>query len=174
MGVKVEKGEAPAAAGKGAKAEAGAPIKVKREKKVYDLPGQRYDTPPDADPLRQFYTSLLEQRPESAMAEQWCLYRGLMDAEMAKKVAPKYARAESKAAVKKAGAGTKGAKKTATQKGAVDKKAAAKKAAAKKAAAKKPPPAKAPAAKKKPVKRPPPDSDSDSDDDVPLAQRMKR
>ena len=37
--------------------------------------------PPQGDPLRKFYTSLLEQRPESEMARKWCVMNGLLSAE---------------------------------------------------------------------------------------------
>ncbi|KAL6867482.1 hypothetical protein ACP4OV_015506 [Aristida adscensionis] len=42
--------------------------KVKREKKVYELPGQKHDPPAERDPLRIFYESLYEQVPTSEMA----------------------------------------------------------------------------------------------------------
>ncbi|KAK2076270.1 hypothetical protein QBZ16_001202 [Prototheca wickerhamii] len=50
-------------------------------KKEYALPGQTRDTPEEGDPLRKFYTSLLEQRPESEMARKWCVMNGLLSAE---------------------------------------------------------------------------------------------
>eukprot|EP01006_Ploeotia_vitrea_P056123 TRINITY_DN68070_c0_g1_i1.p2 TRINITY_DN68070_c0_g1~~TRINITY_DN68070_c0_g1_i1.p2 ORF type:complete len:232 (-),score=76.83 TRINITY_DN68070_c0_g1_i1:149-844(-) len=41
--------------------------KAKRERKVYDMPGQRRDTPDELDVVRLFYESLLRQKPESPM-----------------------------------------------------------------------------------------------------------
>ncbi|PUZ41911.1 hypothetical protein GQ55_9G541400 [Panicum hallii var. hallii] len=42
--------------------------KVKKERKVYELPGQKHDPPTERDPLRIFYESLYEQIPTSDMA----------------------------------------------------------------------------------------------------------
>ncbi|KAG9149015.1 hypothetical protein Leryth_010621 [Lithospermum erythrorhizon] len=44
---------------------------VKKEKKVYDLPGQKRDPPEERDSLRIFYESLYEQVPTSEMAAVW-------------------------------------------------------------------------------------------------------
>ncbi|KAL8128949.1 hypothetical protein V2J09_018104 [Rumex salicifolius] len=44
----------------------------KRERKVYDLPGQKRDPPEERDPLRIFYESLYEQRNDSEMAAICC------------------------------------------------------------------------------------------------------
>lgn len=52
-------------------------------KKVYEMPGQTRDTPPEEDPLRRFYTSLLEQVPNSEMARRWCAIHGLLDTKAA-------------------------------------------------------------------------------------------
>ncbi|GJT16667.1 retrovirus-related pol polyprotein from transposon TNT 1-94 [Tanacetum coccineum] len=41
----------------------------KREKKVYSLPGQKFDVPEEREPLRIFYESLFKQIPSSEMAE---------------------------------------------------------------------------------------------------------
>lgn len=57
----------------------------KREKKVYSLPGQKYDTPEERDPLRIFYESLSEQIPSSEMAEFWLMEHGMLSPERAKK-----------------------------------------------------------------------------------------
>ncbi|XP_038885131.1 uncharacterized protein LOC120075630 isoform X3 [Benincasa hispida] len=43
-----------------------------REKKVFNLPGQKYDPPEEREPLRIFYESLSKQIPASEMAEFWC------------------------------------------------------------------------------------------------------
>lgn len=37
------------------------------------------NTPPITDPLRKFYTSLLEQKPDSKMAIEWCIKYNLYD-----------------------------------------------------------------------------------------------
>ncbi len=43
--------------------------------------GQKYQTPPDGDGTRAFYESLLEQKPESRMAEKYCLEYGVLSEE---------------------------------------------------------------------------------------------
>ncbi|XP_030446814.1 uncharacterized protein LOC115669819 [Syzygium oleosum] len=58
----------------------------KREKKVYDLPGQKRDPPEERDPLRIFYESLHQQIPRSEMAQFWMMESGLLPKEEAKKV----------------------------------------------------------------------------------------
>ncbi|XP_050938213.1 uncharacterized protein LOC103488185 isoform X2 [Cucumis melo] len=45
-----------------------------REKKIFNLPGQKYDPPEEREPLRIFYESLSKQIPASEMAEFWCGY----------------------------------------------------------------------------------------------------
>ncbi|XP_010249581.1 PREDICTED: uncharacterized protein LOC104592097 isoform X2 [Nelumbo nucifera] len=59
-------------------------VKVKSKKKVYTLPGQKYD-PPEREPLRIFYESLSKQIPSSEMAEFWMMEHGLLSPERAKK-----------------------------------------------------------------------------------------
>lgn len=59
-------------------------VKV-REKKVYTLPGQKYDPPEEREPLRIFYESLSEQIPSSEMAEFWMMEHGLLSSECAKR-----------------------------------------------------------------------------------------
>ncbi|XP_016900054.1 uncharacterized protein LOC103488185 isoform X3 [Cucumis melo] len=44
-----------------------------REKKIFNLPGQKYDPPEEREPLRIFYESLSKQIPASEMAEFWIL-----------------------------------------------------------------------------------------------------
>ncbi|PKI77440.1 hypothetical protein CRG98_002213 [Punica granatum] len=58
----------------------------KREKKVYDLPGQKRDPPEQRDPLRIFYETLYKQVPNSEMAQFWMMESGLLPKEEAKKV----------------------------------------------------------------------------------------
>ncbi|KAK3147805.1 hypothetical protein QOZ80_3BG0286970 [Eleusine coracana subsp. coracana] len=60
--------------------------KVKKERKVYDLPGQKHDPPEERDPLRIFYESLYEQIPTSDMAATWLMEWGLLPFDVAKKV----------------------------------------------------------------------------------------
>mmetsp|Transcript_39175 Transcript_39175/g.47431 ORF Transcript_39175/g.47431 Transcript_39175/m.47431 type:complete len:202 (-) Transcript_39175:553-1158(-) len=55
----------------------------KKEKKIYDLPGQKRDPPEEGESLRKFYTSLRQQKPESEMAEVWLMEHGLLDADEA-------------------------------------------------------------------------------------------
>lgn len=50
----------------------------KKEKKVYDLPGQKHDPPEERDALRIFYSTLREQIPESEMAEIWWVFLPLI------------------------------------------------------------------------------------------------
>ncbi|KAI5669282.1 hypothetical protein M9H77_19135 [Catharanthus roseus] len=56
-----------------------------REKKVFSLPGQKYDVPEEREPLRIFYESLSQQIPSSEMAEFWMMEHGLLSPERAKK-----------------------------------------------------------------------------------------
>ncbi|XP_010917830.1 uncharacterized protein [Elaeis guineensis] len=60
-------------------------VKVRAEKKVYSLPGQKYDPPEEREPLRIFYESLSKQIPSSEMAEFWMMEHGLLSPERAKK-----------------------------------------------------------------------------------------
>ncbi|XP_075517061.1 uncharacterized protein LOC142551618 isoform X3 [Primulina tabacum] len=61
----------------------------KREKKVFDLPGQKRDPPEERDPLRIFYETLYKQVPTSDMASIWKESFGLLPKEEAKKVSEK-------------------------------------------------------------------------------------
>jgi hypothetical protein len=49
-------------------------------------PGQRYMTPSPGDGQRVFYETLLEQRPDSQMARDWCIAYGILDEAKAKKL----------------------------------------------------------------------------------------
>ena len=42
-------------------------------------PGQKFPTPTPGFGDRVFYETLLKQRPESAMAQEWCLYYGVRE-----------------------------------------------------------------------------------------------
>ncbi|KAL7164459.1 hypothetical protein ACSBR2_040383 [Camellia fascicularis] len=57
----------------------------KREKKVYSLPGQKFDVPEEREPLRIFYESLSKQIPSSEMAEFWMMEHGMLSTGRAKK-----------------------------------------------------------------------------------------
>lgn len=46
---------------------------------VFKLPGQRYPTPSPGNGDRVFYETLIEQRPDSEMAQEWCVYYGVLD-----------------------------------------------------------------------------------------------
>lgn len=59
--------------------------KVKKERKVYGLPGQKHDPPEERDPLRIFYESLYEQVPTSDMAATWLMEWGLLPLDVARK-----------------------------------------------------------------------------------------
>ncbi|GMY17581.1 micronuclear linker histone polyprotein [Fagus crenata] len=56
-----------------------------REKKVYTLPGQKFDPPEEREPLRIFYESLSKQIPTSEMAEFWMMEHGLLSHDKSKK-----------------------------------------------------------------------------------------
>ncbi|KAK3212982.1 hypothetical protein Dsin_017688 [Dipteronia sinensis] len=56
-----------------------------REKKVFTLPGQKFDPPEEREPLRIFYESLWKQIPTSEMAEFWMMEHGLLSPDRAKK-----------------------------------------------------------------------------------------
>lgn len=45
----------------------------------YGNPWQTKPTPPETDSLRKFYMTLLNQKPDSAMAMKWCLEHGLLN-----------------------------------------------------------------------------------------------
>lgn len=49
---------------------------------VYALTGQKRDTPAETDSSYKFYTSLRKQRPDSEMAEVWCMEHGVLTAEV--------------------------------------------------------------------------------------------
>ena len=49
-------------------------------------PGQKYPTPAPANGDRVFYESLLDQKPESEMAQEWCLSYGVLPIEKAEKL----------------------------------------------------------------------------------------
>eukprot|EP00878_Enallax_costatus_P035694 GHUV01039892.1.p1 GENE.GHUV01039892.1~~GHUV01039892.1.p1 ORF type:complete len:174 (+),score=96.85 GHUV01039892.1:329-850(+) len=163
-----------------AKAEkAAAAAKQLRVKKEFDLPGQTRETPDETDPLRKFYTSLLQEKPDSFMARKWCVMHGLLDREDAEEFikqnkAGKAGATPTKAPAAKARTTSAAAKRPAASSG--KKAPAAKKAAAgdDKPKAKAAPKRKA-AAKKDKLDWD--DSESDdadddsSDDEVPLAQR---
>ncbi|KAK6140917.1 hypothetical protein DH2020_025345 [Rehmannia glutinosa] len=56
-----------------------------REKKVFSLPGQKFDVPEEREPLRIFYESLSKQIPSSEMAEFWLMEHGMLSPERARK-----------------------------------------------------------------------------------------
>ena len=63
-------------------------IKVKQEsssasrssssKKIALKPGQKYPTPTSGAGDRVFYETLLRQKPDSVMAQEWCLAYGVL------------------------------------------------------------------------------------------------
>lgn len=59
---------------------------TKRPRKVYDMPGQTRDMPPENDPLRKFYESLFKEKgSKSEMARKYCAVHGLLPLDEAKK-----------------------------------------------------------------------------------------
>ncbi|KAK9839457.1 hypothetical protein WJX81_003542 [Elliptochloris bilobata] len=146
-----------------AKKEPGESV-VKRERKVYDMPGQTKPTPDELDPLRKFYTSTLEQLPGSEMAKRWLLQHGLLLREEAEELVGSQkslkspgkspAANRSRPAVKMEGAGMK--------------EAAAKKAGSgSKSATKRP-------AKRKAVAEESEDKDDDDDEDEDFGAKMTK
>ncbi|KAJ4780166.1 nucleolin [Rhynchospora pubera] len=61
-------------------------VRTVKEKKIYDLPGQKHDPPEERDPLRIFYESLYNQVPDSEMAAFWMMEWGLLPKDLARKV----------------------------------------------------------------------------------------
>jgi hypothetical protein len=49
-------------------------------------PGQKYPTPAPANGDRVFYESLLSQRPNSEMAQEWCVVYGILEENEASRV----------------------------------------------------------------------------------------
>ncbi|KAK1408005.1 hypothetical protein QVD17_39634 [Tagetes erecta] len=70
-----------------------------REKKVYSLPGQKFDVPEEREPLRIFYESLSKQIPSSEMAEFWMMEHGMLSPERAKKAFEKKKRKQKETRV---------------------------------------------------------------------------
>lgn len=54
---------------------------IKKSISKFGKIGQKKETPPEGDPLRKFYTSLLLQNKNSQMALKWCLEHGLLSDE---------------------------------------------------------------------------------------------
>ena len=96
---------------------------VKAEKKTYELPGQKRDTPDEADSLRKFYVSLRTQKPESEMAETWLMEHGLLPEEEAKKAYKKWLakRGRNGPPAKKSGGGGGGSSRPKSASGAAAK-----------------------------------------------------
>ncbi|KDP34149.1 hypothetical protein JCGZ_07720 [Jatropha curcas] len=84
-----------------------------REKKVYSLPGQKYDPPEEREPLRIFYESLSKQIPSSEMAEFWMMEHGLLSPERAKKA---YEKKQRKQKMQRLGTPIKSTKPESSQK----------------------------------------------------------
>ncbi|CAI5525360.1 unnamed protein product [Closterium sp. Naga37s-1] len=61
-------------------------VKPKKEKVVFDLPGQLREAPEENEPLRIFYESLYNQLPDSEMAQIWMMEHGLLDEDEARRV----------------------------------------------------------------------------------------
>lgn len=49
-------------------------------------PGQKFPTPTPGFGDRVFYETLLRQRPDSAMAQEWCVYYGVLPHEEAERL----------------------------------------------------------------------------------------
>lgn len=57
-----------------------------KERKSFNLPGQRHEPPEERDGLRIFYESLYRQRPESEMAQIWMMEHGMLEHDEAQQV----------------------------------------------------------------------------------------
>jgi hypothetical protein len=60
---------------------------MSKVKKTFEKPGQTMEhdeTTPDGPGVKIFYETLLQQRPDSAMAAEWLLKRGLLEDDVAK------------------------------------------------------------------------------------------
>lgn len=132
--------------------------KAKRERKVYDLPGQKHDPPTERDPLRIFYESLYEQVPTSDMAATWLMEWGLLPLDVARKVFEKKQGQKLKSPVKTTVSKRKPTSPTKTPASSAMKSVSAKKSAGK------------PTSQKK--RKASSESDDDDDDDF-VAPRAK-
>lgn len=61
-------------------------VLVKKERKTFELPGQKHEPPDERDPGRIFYETLYEQRPDSLMAQIWMMEHGLLPRDEAQRV----------------------------------------------------------------------------------------
>ncbi|QDZ20382.1 hypothetical protein HOP50_04g28990 [Chloropicon primus] len=106
-----EEGKANGSQGGGGKVKASRETKkvvkreptVKREKKVYNMPGQTRETPQENEPVAKFYSSLYKEKPESAMALRWLMQHGMLPKEVAERefLKAKKAKSQATAGVKK-------------------------------------------------------------------------
>jgi len=76
---------------------------ARKPKKVYELPGQKKDTPHELDGGRIFYESLRKQIPTSMMAEEYLIRHGLLPKEEAEKIVERMEEAKLKKSGKKSG-----------------------------------------------------------------------
>ncbi|CAN8312643.1 unnamed protein product [Cochlearia groenlandica] len=70
-------------------------VKKQKEKKVYDIAGQKRDQPDERDPLRIFYETLYKEVPTCKMAQIWLMESGLLPAEKAKEDVEKSGKSSS-------------------------------------------------------------------------------
>ena len=56
------------------------------EVEKFSLPGQKLPSPPMGDGTRAFYESLLQQKPDSVMAQEWCLRYGVLPLKKAEEI----------------------------------------------------------------------------------------
>jgi len=76
-----------------------APSKSSKSKKVYDMPGQKKDTPNELNGARIFYESLRQQNPKSQMAEEYLLKFGLLPYEEAAAIVKAQQKLKTKAKI---------------------------------------------------------------------------
>jgi len=75
----------------------------KGSKKVYDMPGQKKDTPGELDGGRIFYESLRKQKPKSKMAEDYLLKHGLLTYDEATAIVAVQQKSKTKSTASKSG-----------------------------------------------------------------------
>eukprot|EP00188_Purpureofilum_apyrenoidigerum_P000627 Plantae.Rhodophyta-Purpureofilum_apyrenoidigerum.ctg12875.p2 GENE.Plantae.Rhodophyta-Purpureofilum_apyrenoidigerum.ctg12875~~Plantae.Rhodophyta-Purpureofilum_apyrenoidigerum.ctg12875.p2 ORF type:complete len:194 (+),score=54.23 Plantae.Rhodophyta-Purpureofilum_apyrenoidigerum.ctg12875:177-758(+) len=65
-------------------------VSVKQEKRKFEKPGQRRETPPKSDPLRMFYESMYVEKQRkgvrSELAENWLVMYGVLETDAAAEI----------------------------------------------------------------------------------------
>jgi hypothetical protein len=77
---------------------------LRQEQEESRKPGQKYPQPSPGAGDRVFYESLLEQRPDSLMAMQWCVEYGVLSKERAVEIYKELLKSKGKSSVSTASA----------------------------------------------------------------------